>query len=131
MKLRKSIGVLAGAALLSAAAAPVTAHHSAAQFDFRNPVEVTGVVKEARFANPHGRFVLEVTDDERGTRDVEFEAHSRNNMIRMQGLVPDMFQIGQTVTLRIAPMRDGRDGGYVTGFVTIDGDTIGAVNAAD
>ena len=63
------------------------AHHSAAQFDFQNPVNVTGVVKVARFANPHGKFVLDVTDDKRGTRDIEFEAHSRNNMYR-QGCGP-------------------------------------------
>lgn len=113
------------------AAGTAWAHHSAAQFDFRNTVEITGIVKEAKFANPHGKFILEVTDDERGTRDVELEAHSRNNMIRMQGLVPDMFTVGESVTLRIAPMRDGRDGGYVTGFVTIDGKEIGSISAPD
>ena len=128
--MKRYTSIAAGLAL-AALAGTALAHHSAAQFDFRNTVEITGIVKEARFANPHGRFVLEVTDDERGTRDIEFEAHSRNNMIRSQGLVPGMFEIGNTVTLRIAPMRDGRDGGYVTGFITIDGEEIGRINAPD
>ena len=130
MTMKKSALIGVGLSIALAAGSTL-AHHSAAQFDFRNTVEVTGIVKVAKFANPHGQFILEVSDDERGTRDVEFEAHSRNNMIRMQGLVPDMFKIGETVTLRIAPMRDGRDGGYVTGFVTIDGEEIGRVNAPD
>jgi hypothetical protein len=106
------------------------AHHSAAQFDFRNTVLVTGKVQEVRFANPHMRLVLEVTDDARGTRDIEFEGHSRNNM-RRQGLMPDMFTEGDNVTIRIAPMRNGEDGGYVTALRTPDGEEIGRVTAAD
>jgi hypothetical protein len=106
------------------------AHHSAAQFDFRNTVLVTGKVQEVRFANPHMRLVLEVTDDARGTRDIEFEGHSRNNM-RRQGLMPDMFTLGDTVTIRIAPMRNGDDGGYVTALRTPEGEEIGRVTGAD
>jgi len=116
--------------LLVAIAAPVFAHHSAAQFDFRNTVLVTGTVVEARFANPHMRLILEVTDDERGTRDIEFEGHSRNNMVR-QGLVPGLFGVGDDITIRIAPMRDGTDGGYVTAVKAPDGQEIGRVTAAD
>jgi hypothetical protein len=111
---------------------PVTgslAHHSAVQFDFQNQVNLTGVVKVARFANPHAHIVLEVTD-ERGTRDIEFEGHSRNNMQR-QGLMPDMMTVGDRVTIRIAPLRDGSDGGYVTAFITADGRAIGNITSAD
>jgi hypothetical protein len=105
------------------------AHHSAVQFDFQNQVNLTGVVKVARFANPHAHIVLEVTD-ERGTRDIEFEGHSRNNMQR-QGLMPDMMTIGDRVTIRIAPLRDGSDGGYMTAFITADGTAIGNITTAD
>ena len=91
---------------------------------------MTGVVKYVRFANPHAKIILEVTDDERGTRDIEFEGHSRNNMIR-QGLVPDMFAVGESITISIAPMRDGTDGGYITAFITEDGEAVGRITAAD
>lgn len=114
-------------ALMTAAA---SAHHSAAQFDFGNTVIVSGKVVSARFANPHMRLVLSVTDQKRGTRDIEFEGHSRNNM-RRQGLMPDMFGIGDTITIRIAPMRDGSDGGYVTAVRTPDGKEVGRVGAPD
>lgn len=106
------------------------AHHSAAQFDFDNTVLISGTVIEARFANPHLRLVLEVTDDARGTRDIEYEGHSRNNM-RRQGLLPGMFEVGDDITIRIAPMRDGTDGGYVTGVRTPNGEEIGRVTAPD
>jgi hypothetical protein len=116
--------------LVAAPATAVFAHHSAAQFDFQSPVNITGIVKEARFSNPHGRIVLQVTDDKRGTRDIEFEAHSRNNMIR-QGLMPDMMAVGDTITIRIAPTRNGEDGGYVTALITKDGKAIGNITRAD
>lgn len=118
------------AGLLALVALPVLAHHSAAQFDFANTVLVTGLVKEARFANPHMRLILEVTDEARGTRDIEFEGHSRNNMVR-QGLTPALFGEGDTITIRIAPMRDGTDGGYVTAVKAPDGTEVGRVSSAD
>lgn len=121
------------AATLSILAVMVTAaaaHHSAAQFDFRNTVLVSGKVISARFANPHMRLVLEVTDEKRGTRNIEFEGHSRNNM-RRQGLLPGMFGVGDMITIRIAPMRDGSDGGYVTAVRTASGDEVGRVAAPD
>jgi hypothetical protein len=119
----------AGLALAAALSAPALAHHSAAHFDFANPVQVTGVVKEARFSNPHARIILEVTDD-KGTRDVEYEGHSRNNMYR-QGFRPGMMAVGDKITLQIAPARDGTDGGYVTALITADGQSIGRIAGAD
>jgi hypothetical protein len=119
----------AGAILLMGTAGGAYAHHSAAQFDFQNTVNMTGVVKEARFSNPHGRIILTVTD-ERGTRDIEFEAHSRNNMYR-QGFRPDMMTVGDKITIRIAPTRNGEDGGYVTALLTADGTAIGNITSAD
>jgi len=116
--------------VLTTTAAVTLAHHSAAQFDFRNTVLITGTVQEVRFANPHLRLILEVTDEARGTRDIEYEGHSRNNM-RRQGLMPDMFQVDDEVTIRIAPMRNGEDGGYVTALRTPDGEEIGRVTGAD
>ncbi len=130
MKIRKALSAAAGLVAVSGIATSALAHHSAAQFDFRNTVDVSGEVKYVRFANPHGRLILEVTDDERGTRDIEFEAHSRNNMIR-QGLLPDMFALGDEITIRIAPMRNGEDGGYITALLTADGRAIGNITAAD
>jgi hypothetical protein len=111
--------------------APIAlAHHSAAMFDFRNTVVVEGEVIEARFANPHMKLVLEVTDNARGTRNIEFEGHSRNNMLR-QGLTPDLFAVGDSIAIRIAPMRNGEDGGYVTAVRAPDGTEVGNVSGAD
>jgi hypothetical protein len=105
--------------LVFALVVPVGAHHSAAEFDFRTPVEVKGVVKEIRVANPHMRLIMSVTDG-KGTRDVEFEGHSRNNIFR-SGWRENMVKPGDAITIRIAPRRAGGDGGYVQSVTTASG----------
>jgi hypothetical protein len=105
--------------LSMAFALPSAAHHSAAQFNFQNPVSVKGVIKEFRMANPHMRLVLAV-DDAKGARDIEFEGHSLNNLYR-RGWRKDMVKVGDTLTISIAPRKDGGDGGYVLSVKTADG----------
>jgi hypothetical protein len=96
------------------------AHHSAARFDLTiRDRTVTGIVKEFTVRNPHTRIVLEVTD-ERGTRDIEFEGHSRNNYYR-SGWRPGLVSGGDRITLTAAPTVDGSDGGYVLGVKAADG----------
>ena len=96
------------------------AHHSAARFDLTiRDHYVTGIVKEFHPANPHTKIVLEI-NDEKGTRDVEFEGHSLNNYYRggwREGLV----KVGDKITLQAAPTKDGTDGGYALGVIAADG----------
>lgn len=116
-------GVGAGAALAALLVLPgVTgAHHSASRFDFSiRDHTVSGVVREFAVANPHTTIVLEVSDD-KGTRDVDFEGHSRNNYYR-SGWRVGMVEPGDEITLTVAPMRDGSDGGYALGVETAEGE---------
>jgi hypothetical protein len=111
-----------GIVLIGLAGAPLAAyaHHSAARFDLSiRDNYVTGIVKEWKVANPHTKIVLEVTD-EKGTRDIEFEGHSRNNYYR-GGWREGMVNVGDKITLQSAPMRDGSDGGYALGVKAADG----------
>jgi hypothetical protein len=121
----KKLLAAAGCLLMISIAAPVVAHHSAAQFDFRAPTTIKGTVKTIRPANPHLRLVLVVTDDKRGTRDIEYEGHSLNNFYR-SGWRPDMVKVGDQIEVMIAPRKDGEDGGYVTGVRTAEGKVFGA-----
>ena len=108
--------------LLALLAAPwvASAHHSAARFDLTiRDNMVSGIVKEFHPANPHTKIVLEVTD-EKGTRDIEYEGHSRNNYYR-GGWRDGMVNVGDKITLNAAPTRDGSDGGYALGVITADG----------
>lgn len=119
MKNHRLAGLAAAVLLLGLASHPVLAHHSAAQYDFKTPVVLQGSVKEIRVANPHMRLVLHVSDD-KGPRDLELEGHSLNNIYR-RGWRVGLVKPGDTITVTIAPRKDGADGGYVVGVKTADG----------
>jgi hypothetical protein len=116
---RPSVGSWVFGVALVSSSTLASAHHSAAQFDFAQTVRVEGVVKEMRVENPHIALLLEVKDD-KGPRVVEFEGHSRNNVYR-RGWRPDMVHTGDTISIDIAPLRTGEDGGYVKTFILKDG----------
>jgi hypothetical protein len=107
--IRKTL--LAAAAL--AATATAWAHHSAVAFDFGKSVQYTGTVKLFRAVEPHLRVELEL-NDAKGKRVVRFEGHSLNNLYR-GGYRKGMVNVGDTLTVTAAPMKDGSEGGYVIG----------------
>jgi hypothetical protein len=120
--MRACLGVLVVAVMLTFGSS-LGAHHSAAQFDFGKSVRVTGIVKKFQAINPHMRLILEVTDA-KGTREIEFEGHSTNNMYRA-GYRNNMISLGEKITVTIAPLRSGDDGGYVTAAVNSKGQAFG------
>jgi Family of unknown function (DUF6152) len=107
------------AALLLLAAHPVSAHHSAAQYDFNSKIVLHGRVMQVRFANPHLLLVLAV-EDANGRHAVTCEGHSMNNFYRA-GWRRDMVKEGDELTVTLAPLRNGNDGGYVIHIRTADG----------
>jgi len=115
--------------LFIAAGSTAVAHHSAVQFDFGKSTSITGVVKKFEAINPHMRLVLTVTDA-KGSRDIEFEGHSTNNMYRA-GYRNNMIKVGDTITVYIAPLRDGSEGGYVTAASMASGVRFGARSSAE
>jgi len=117
---RPLLALAATAAVLTATQA--LAHHSAAMFDFRNTRTLTGTVKKVEVINPHTHMLVTITDD-RGTRDWNFEGHSASNFYRA-GYNRGSVQAGDPITITIAPMRDGSDGGYIVSFITKDGDRV-------
>jgi hypothetical protein len=113
----------AAAAVLTAVAGPVAAHHSAAMFDFAKPVTKTGTVKAVKVLNPHSHMLLSITDA-KGTRDWDFEGHSASNFYRA-GFTRDAVKPGDKISITFAPMHDGSDGGYIVAFTTAAGAKVG------
>ncbi len=96
------------------------AHHSAAMYDFTKNVWVSGVVQSIRVINPHMSLTLVVPGSEGKTHAVDFEGHSVNNFYRA-GWRPNMVRVGDKIRVRYNPRKDGRDGGFVNGFVAANG----------
>jgi hypothetical protein len=114
---------------LAFAASAAFAHHSAIQFDFATEKDYTGVVKQFAAKNPHMILVMEVKDDKGATQEIQFEGHSTNNMYR-NGYRKGMINVGDTVTVHVAPLKDGTPGGYVTSAVTAKGEDFGMQSRA-
>ncbi len=110
---------LAALALIACGVSTALAHHSAAMYDFTKNVWVSGVVKDVRVINPHMSLTLAVPDNGE-VRDIEFEGHSVNNFYRA-GWRPGMVKAGDKIKVRYNPRKDGREGGFVNGFVAANG----------
>ena len=116
-------------ALVVALGSPASAHHSAVQYDFGKSAQITGTVVKFQAINPHMRLTLRVTDD-KGTREVELEGHSTNNMYRA-GYRDGMIKYCDKITAIVAPLRDGREGGYMVAATLPDGRRFGVQSAAE
>jgi hypothetical protein len=98
------IGVLAGAA-------PASAHHSFAMFDFSNTVTLTGTVKEFRWTNPHVILLVTAASKAGETeQDWTMELTSPGNLTRL-GWSRHSLNPGDRIQLSFNPLRDGRHGG--------------------
>ena len=104
------------------------AHHSAAMFDSAKVIELTGVVKEFQWTNPHVWIQLEVSDASGAKKEWSIEGGGPNSLSR-QGWRPTTFKFGTTVTLRVNPMRDGTSGGLFVGARFADATTLGRWDA--
>lgn len=90
-----------------------TAHHSFAIYDDKNPMTVTGVVKEFRWTNPHSW--LFVTPDDGGETAWEIEL-GPINMLSRQGWTRSTFEPGDRVAVEIHPAHSGSPIGRFIGF---------------
>lgn len=120
--MKQTFVMLATLLMVLSPAAAGYAHHATVGMDTRNPIELEGVVRELHVVNPHAKWIIEITD-EKGTRDVEFEGHSRNHMYR-DGFREEMIEAGDKIRFSIAPMLNGSDGGFMNWFETEDGQRI-------
>ncbi|MEO6151886.1 MAG: DUF6152 family protein [Croceibacterium sp.] len=118
---RTRLALAATSALLVSTAA--AAHHSAAMYDFRKPVTRDGTVKEIRVINPHTHMLMNLTDA-KGTRTWDFEGHSASNFFRA-GFTRGAVKPGDKISITFAPLRDGKDGGYIVAFTTASGTKVG------
>lgn len=100
----------------------VSAHHSNTPFDMSRMLEVSGVVEDANFKNPHSMLTL-VIEEEDGTDTVSYEGHSLATL-RHYGLLPSMVGEGSRVTISYAPRIDGKPGGIFLKITTEDGETL-------
>jgi hypothetical protein len=83
------------------------AHHSASMFDPTQVIEVTGIVKEFQYTNPHSWLLVDVTNDVGSVTTWGFEAEGPSTLMRA-GIRRSTLPPGTAITIRGNPMKDGR-----------------------
>lgn len=119
ISIRASTLILAALAVSGTAAA----HHGFGSFDMESQVEITGVVTDLAFVNPHSWLYLDVTGSDGETVAMRCEMRSATTL-RRSGWSPDMFVTGSTVTIEGSPDRNDPNACYVSTVVFDDGSTI-------
>ncbi|MEO8316671.1 MAG: DUF6152 family protein [Pseudomonadota bacterium] len=115
--------------MLAVLLAPVaSAHHSTAEFDYTKHVTIKGTVKELQWTNPHS-FLQVMVDGKKGQQtqwSVEIGSPSIN--INM-GWRKSSVKPGDTVTLELAPARNGKTYGTLRVLTFADGRKLEGVAA--
>ncbi len=112
--------------VLLAAAAPVTAHHSPAMFEMAKRVQLTGVVREFQWTNPHSYIQLLVKD--RSGKDAEWSLEmAAPTYLYNNGWRPSTLKKGDAIIVTMAPLASGARGGLIISVTTADGRKLGGV----
>ena len=111
-------------ALALLGAAPAWTHHSGAMFDRTRVVEITGVVKEFLWTNPHSSFKVEVPGAEGQSQLWLIEMNGVSNLVH-EGWKRSTLTPGDKVAVKVNPLRDGRPGGWYVGITLPNGKSLG------
>lgn len=118
------LGKFAAAAfMLTGAVAPAGAHHAfAAEFDASRQLDLSGVVTQVKWVNPHSWLYLDVRarDGSFVNWGVEFGAP---NVLEDRGLKPEYLQPGTHVHIRGFRSKSGDSTGYSVTLTLRDGRT--------
>jgi hypothetical protein len=121
MKSLTLIGLLTIALLIGIPSAGLS-HHSHAMFDYNKEVDVTGVVTQWVLRNPHAYLYIDVKNEKGEVVNYSIEMSNLTQMIS-RGVGASTFKVGDKVTAKVHPLRDGRPGGNYVTILAADGKT--------
>ena len=112
------------------ASPPAWVHHSGAMFDRTRVIEISGVVTQFAWTNPHSSFKVEVPGASGGEAQVwSIEMNGTSNLVH-EGWKKTTIKPGDPVAVTVNPLRDGRPGGWFVGIKLPNGKTLGTPGAA-
>jgi Family of unknown function (DUF6152) len=116
----KSVRAVLIAAVIAGFSYPALSHHSHAMFDPTVEKTITGTVTNFSFRNPHVFLYLDVKGQDGQVVSWAVEMSNIQNTLR-SGIHQSTFKVGDTVTVTMNPLRDGRSGGNFTAITAADG----------
>jgi hypothetical protein len=115
--------------LAAASTTTALAHHSPVMFDQTRQITLTGTVREFQWTNPHSYIQLAVKDDQ--GQDVEWNLEmAAPTYLYNLGWRPSTIKAGDVLTVTIAPLRKGGNGGLLLNAATAGGKPIGRTPGA-
>ena len=100
------------------------AHHgSNSQFDQTKSMEISGVVTNLRFVNPHSYVYFDVTNDDGTVENWRCEMRAAT-VLKRSGWSADMFEPGTVIHIEGVPARREPHGCYVNKLQLGEGDVI-------
>jgi len=110
-KNHKAFAAVAALPALLAGIHAVAAHHSAAMYDDKVIIAISGTIKEVRWVNPHASVLVYGAVDERGEpTEWLLETTSPGRLTRL-GWTRTSFKAGDRVVVEIHPLRDTQQHG--------------------
>jgi len=113
------LGMVAGGAL--------QAHHSlAGVYDMKAEKDLTGTVEKVQFVNPHGSLTISVKNPDASTTEWTFTLGSATALAGKQvgKIGPNALHVGDTITVKCIPAKDGHPLGFLKSITYADGHVI-------
>jgi hypothetical protein len=107
------------------------AHHSfAAEFDDKQPIKLTGVLKKVEWTNPHIWYYVEVKNPD-GTTTMWALSGGAPGQLMRRGIRKDALVVGETVNVDGFRAKDGSHNGFGRSVTYKDGRNVFTASAAD
>ena len=104
--------LLAAAALLTASARAVDAHHSfAAEYDDQKPLKITGTLTKVDWMNPHIWYYVDVKNPD-GTVTTWAISGGAPGQLMRRGITKDLLVVGSEVNVEGFKAKDGSNNGF-------------------
>lgn len=116
--------LLARACVLLLVPSAALAHHSPSMFDGSKQTTLTGTVKEFQWSNPHSYIQLVVKGADGTEQEWSLEMGANAYLYNL-GWRPSTVKPGDTLTVKVDPLRNGARGGLLVEAMTADGKTLG------
>jgi len=121
--MKKITGFLIGLGVL---VAPALAHHSAAaEYDITKSLTLQGTITKVEWVNPHIRFYMDVKGTDGKVVNWEIETGGPGGFLR-QGFSRNTLKVGDPITVKAYPAKDGDNLGDATDITLADGRKMSA-----
>lgn len=123
MRIMNALWIAGAMALGFSFTAPLSAHHSMAGFDRKNPITLTGTVKTFSWQNPHCYIEIDAAGKDGAVKTWNVEMTAPGYLARA-GWKKTVVQQGDKVTIVAAPLISGEPGALFVSLTLADGTTL-------